>query len=163
LRFVHADPAAVAAFDGWLKARARPRAPVLVLVNPETEPALLVPLTAPATPAGVVSIGPAIGNDMPDIALQVDSAADRAAYDALDHGTPIGELINPKIDKVRHDEAAMARERAAGGDPEAANAAPTTAAGEKAPAAKAAPSPPIDVVLQRAVQLNHALSALKKI
>jgi hypothetical protein len=160
LRFVRADPDAAAAFARWLKARSRPQSPVLVLVNSDTAPALLTSLPEP----GVVSIGPAITGAGPDVALTLDSAMDRVAYEAFEHGASIDELINPKIDKIRHDEAAMAKERAAGTNSEAEDDSPL-AASEKTPGAPAAPvpAPPVDHVLQRAVQLYHALLALGKI
>lgn len=162
LRFVPAGPDAATAFAAWLKDRARPRSPVLVLVNQETAPALLALLAAPRVPAGVVSIGPAAMGVSPDVALDLDAGADRAAYEALDRGMPIGDLIDPKVEKIRHDEAAMAKERAtaATGIEEEDDPAPPAAEKAKPPAA---PVPPVDRVLQRAVQLYHALVALKKI
>jgi hypothetical protein len=163
LRFVSATPPAADAFAAWLKARARPQAPVLVLVNPGTAPALLAPLTAPGVPPGVVSVGPEMTDAVPDVGIAVEPGADRAAYDAFEHGTALADLISPKIDKVRHDEAAMARERAAAAADAGDDLAPP--ADEKAapPATAPAPAVPVDRVLQRAVQLYHALQALKKI
>jgi hypothetical protein len=166
LRFVPASPEAAAAFSAWLKSRARPQAPVLVLVNPGTAPALLAPLAPAGVPPGVVSIGPEMSDAVPDVGLTLAAGADRAAYDAFEHGTSLADLISPRIDKVRHDEAAMARERAAG----AAAATDTGDDGAVPPDEKpstpppaTAPVAPVDRVLQRAVQLHHALQALKKI
>jgi hypothetical protein len=165
LRFVPAGPEAAAAFSAWLKSRARPQAPVLVLVNPGTAPALLAPLAAPGVPPGVVSIGPEMNDAVPDVGLTLAAGADRAAYDAFEHGTSLADLISPRIDKVRHDEAAMARERAAGAAAADAGDDGTVPPDEKpaTPPPAAAPVAPVDRVLQRAVQLHHALQALKKI
>ena len=163
LRFVSATPPAADAFAAWLKARARPQAPVLVLINAGTAPALLAPLTAPGVPPGVVSVGPEMTDAVPDVGIAVEPGADRAAYDAFEHGTALADLISPKIDKVRHDEAAMARERAAAAADAGDDAAPPS--DEKPALIATAPPPvvPVDRVLQRAVQLYHALQALKKI
>ena len=165
LRFVSAGPDAASAFATWLNARARPQSPVLVLINRETSPALLTLLTTPPLPAGMVSLGAAAPGVRPDIALSLDADADRAAYEALEHGTSIDELINPKVEKIRHDEAAMARERAAGINSETDEEPPLPAsADEKAKSpTTATPAPLVDRVLQRAVQLHHALLALGKI
>jgi hypothetical protein len=163
LRFVSASPEAATAFGEWLKARARPQAPVLVLINSGTAPGLLAPLTAPAVPPGVVSIGPAVTDAVPDVAINLAAGDDRTAYDALEHGMPIADLINPKIDKVRHDEAAMARERAAGAGADAEDDTPPVADEKPGPPPAVPPVAPVDRVLQRAVQLHHALLALKKV
>jgi hypothetical protein len=164
LRFVPANPEAATAFAAWLKSRARPQAPVIVLINAGTAPGLLVPLTAPGVPPGVVSVGPEINDAVPDVGFTLDAPADRAAYDAFEHGTPVAQLIAPKIDKVRHDEAAMAKERATGTAADTADDLPPPADAKPGPAtAPAIPVAPVDRVLQRAVQLHHALLALKKI
>ncbi|HWA09364.1 MAG TPA: hypothetical protein VG838_07945 [Opitutaceae bacterium] len=161
LRFVSSTAENTAAFGTWLQGRARLQSPVLVLVNRETSAGLLALLAPAKVPAGVVSIGLASPEFSPDISLTVEAAADRTAYEALDHGLSLDDLINPRIDKVRHDEAAMARERAAANAGELDEEPPLPAVDEKSKAA--APVPPVDRVLQRAVQLYHALLALKKI
>jgi hypothetical protein len=165
LRFVSSDPEAAAPLAGWLRNRARPQAPVLVLVNRETSSAVLALLAPARLPAGAVSVGLATPGFTPDITLPVEPAADHTAYEALEHGQSIDELINPRIDKVRHDEAAMARERAAGVVPAEADDTSGAEAEEKSPPAMppATPATPVDHVLQRAVQLQHALQALRKI
>jgi hypothetical protein len=167
LRFVSARRDAADAFAAWLKFQARPSSPVVVLVNARTSAELLVPLAEANSPAGVVCIGPADPGIKPDIAVNVSADDDRAAYDAFEHGTPLAELIATKFDKTRHDEAAIARERANGGadlsgedetdDDFLPVVRPPVAA---APLAKAVP---VDAVLQRALQLHRALVALKKI
>jgi hypothetical protein len=164
LRFVQASDKAAGAFSAWLKFQAKPATPVIVLINAQTSPALLAPLDDAVSPAGVVSIGPASAALKPDIALALSADADRLAYDALEHGTPIEELITPKLDKARHDEATMSKERAAGvtseedSDSDFIEETPTPVKPAE-PMAHA----PFDAVLQRALQLHRALLALRKI
>jgi hypothetical protein len=164
LRFKAADADASNLFFGWLKSRARVSAPVLVLMNTETSPALLTPLRGGHLPPGVVTLGIASPGLTLDVPVEGEPAADRTAYDALEHGASLEDLVNPKVDKIRHDEAAMARERAAGATAAEPDDSSTPEAEEKpASATPAAPTLPIDRVLQRAVQLQHALQALHKI
>ena len=164
LRFAASDPESANIFLGWLKSRARASAPVLTLLNAETSPALLALFHEGRLPAGVVTLGPISPGLALDVPVETTIAADRAAYDALEHGTALEELVNPKIDKVRHDEAAMARERAAGVAAAETDDTSTPDAEEKpASGTSAAPARPLDQVLQRAVQLQHALQALHKI
>jgi hypothetical protein len=169
LRFVSAGKEAAEAFAAWLKFQARPAFPVVVLINAHTSPALLRPLSEARSPAGVVCIGPADPTIKPDIALNVSDEADRAAYEAFEHGVPLAELISPKLDKVRHDEATIAKERASGagdsfdGETDDDFLPVANAPAAVATAAPAAPSGPVDAVLQRALQLHRALLALKKI
>ena len=113
LRFVAADDAAVASFAHWLQAHAGRETPVFVLIDRATAPALRAELAPAHAPAGEVSIGPAEGAPPPDVALDVTPEADRAAYESLENGTPLAQVVHPKVDKTRYDEAAMARQRAA--------------------------------------------------
>lgn len=161
LRFAAADAESANIFLGWLKSRARASAPVLALLNAETSPALLALFHEGRLPAGVITLGPASPGLALDVPIETTIAADRAGYDALEHGTALEELVNPKVEKVRHDEAAMARERAAGANATETDDTSMPEAEEK-PAA-AVPVRPVDQVLQRAVQLQHALQALHKI
>jgi hypothetical protein len=163
LRFAAADTETAATFFGWLKSRARVPAPVLVLMNSETSSALLALFREDRLPAGVVTLGNASPGIALDVPMEVTLAADRAAYDAFEHGANLEELVNPRIDKIRHDEAAMARERAAGAASEADDSGSAPDPEEKAAPASTAPVLPVDRVLQRAVQLQHALQALRKI
>jgi len=165
LRFVSADRAAAQAFAAWLKFQARPSAPVVVLINAGTSPALLVPLGEAKPTAGVVCIGAADPAIKPDIALNISAEADRAAYDAFEHGIPLADLVAPKLDKIRHDEATVAKERATPADSSDADADEDFLPVVSGPAAVAPPKPviPVDAVLQRALQLHRALVALKKL
>jgi hypothetical protein len=171
LRFVKANQEAATAFSAWLQFQSRPASPVIVLINNQTAPALLTSLASKA-PAGVVTIGPAARGFKPDVALEVTSEADRAAYDALENGTALDDLFIPKLDKPRHDEASNAKERAGGpvvaNDADATDENPIVESKEKekdkeVKKAADAPSAPFDTVLQRAVHLHRALLALKKI
>lgn len=165
LRFVSAGKEAAEAFAAWLKFQARPAFPVVVLINASTSPALLRPLGEARSPAGVVCIGPADPAIKPDIALNIPAEADRAAYEAFEHGVPLADLITPKFDKVRHDEATMAKERASAADSNDGETDDDFLPIANAPATVAPPAPvvPVDAVLQRALQLHRTLLALKKI
>ena len=168
LRFVPAGAEEAQAFAAWLKFQARPAAPVIVLINAQTSPALFAPLADAEAPPGVVSIGPAAAGIKPDLALDVTAEADRRAYEAFEHGTPLTELVTPKLDKTRHDEAEIARERtaAANGDvPDGDAGDDDLPAGppKTITAVLVSPPAPVDAVLQRALQLHRALLALRKI
>jgi len=167
LRFVSADQDAAAAFEAWLNFQSRPTTTTIVLINAQTAPALLSALAPDNVPARVVTVGPAADTIKPDIALKLPDGADRAAYDALEHGTPLDSLVARKIDKPRHDEAAAVKERAGGDASDAATDGPDESVpAEPGSAATPTPTPvpvPLDAVLQRAVQLHRALLALRKI
>ena len=142
LRFAAADAENAATFFSWLKSRARVPAPVLVLMNSETSSALLALFREGRLPAGVVTLGNATPGLTPDVPMEVTLAADRAAYDAFENGATLEELVNPKIDKIRHDEAAMARERAAGAAAEADDSGSGPDTEEKPASASATPAAP---------------------
>lgn len=151
LRFVEADPDVATAFGAWLKFSAAPRSPVFVLVNAGTSAALLRTLQGRESTAGAVVIGPAFGQFSPDLAVRTSAEDERRAYDAFENGETIEALITDNPDKVRVDEASLARER--GGEPE-----------EAGRGAAAGRSPPVvDAAIQRAVHLHRSLVALKKI
>ena len=113
--------------------------------------------------AGLVTLGTPSPRFEPDIALKISPAAERVAYAALEHGTPVDSLLTDSAVKPRHDEASIAQDRTAGpgdattGDPDASDADETSAA------TPVAPPPVIDFALQRAVHLHRALLALRKI
>jgi hypothetical protein len=159
LRFADGDPAAPAALAAWIGFNATPRTPVLVLANAATAPGLLRPLTR-LDDGGLIVVGPADPGFHPDIAVHTPAAGDRAAYEALEHGTPLATLLSDHPDKPRMDEAELAREHL----PDSALAETGTGADRKAEAASApAPGPGPDRVLQRAVQIHRGLIALKQI
>lgn len=148
LRYARGDENAATTLEAWLKFRAISRAPVFVLANGETAPALLTVLAPGEGPAGLVVIGVAARGFYPALAVQSTPENERRAYDALEKGASLASLLVENPDKLRHDEASLARDRPAEGVAE-----------EKAKP----PAPPIDAALQRAVHLHRALRALKKI
>jgi hypothetical protein len=156
VRYVAGDRAAATALTGWLKFHASATTPVLLLANAETSAVLLAPFTAADAIAGLIILGPARSDFTPDIAVAVKPGVERRAYHALETGTAIEALITEKVDKVRNDEAMLAREHL----PDSALSNPPDDGA--APAAPAAP-PLLDPVLQRAVQLHRTLIALKRI
>ena len=163
LRFATGD---ASGFERWLAARATAATPVFVLVNPETAAPLRAALAALKTHPGLLTVGRGSPDLKPDLTLPVSPAADRRAYDALEHGASLDSLLTDNPDKERNDEASLAQERAAPPPPEAESdgeAADLSSLADAAPQetpAAAAPPPVIDAVLQRAVQMQRALLAL---
>ncbi len=161
LRYAAGGDEAATALQEWIGFRATAPTPVFVLVNGSTSAAVLDYLDhAPAHP-GVLTIGLASSRFVPDIALAIDPATDRAAYDALDHGANVDTLITDQPDKPRHDEAEVVRQHAIGPDEGDESGADLTDPPD--PATPPTPAPLIDAVLQRAIHLHRALLALKKI
>lgn len=162
LRYVIGDSDAAAALAAWLRFHATTRAPVLILANATTSTALIAPLAGPRPGASIVVIGGAAPGFTPDIVLKISAEAERAAYDALEHGVAIESLLAEKSDKPRNDEAKLARDRQAdfSATDETLESLPAEGHGMAKP--KAAPAP-IDAALQRAVQLHRTLVALKKL
>ncbi len=159
LRYVHGDAASATALQGWLRFHAQRQTPVFVLANQETSATLLAPLAHGRAVTGVVLIGAAGPDFLPDIAVHVAPDTERRAYDALEHGALVSSLLTDNPDKPRNDEARLAHDHLSDS---AANddSSDEATGGKKEPPA---PSPLIDVTLQRAVQLQRALLALKKI
>ena len=165
LRYLHGDSAAATALQAWLKFHATLRAPVFLLANAATSPALLASLSPRDPRSSVVVIGATAPDFHPDIAVAISADDERRAYDALDRNVPLASLLTDHPDKPRHDEARLAKEHSA----EPLPPLPDDAAddllispSEKPPALKP-PAPLIDTVLQRAVHLHRALVALKKL
>ena len=160
LRFTQGNAEAAGRLLAWLKLHASPRTPVFLLANTGTSLALLAPLNSPDAVIGLVIVGPAAPNFTPDIALKVSPQADRRAYDALENGAPVQSLLVEKLDKPRLDEEKLAR-----GHLSDSAVRDDDFDGDRTAAPAAAKSPPqlIDAVLQRAVQLDRTLLALKRI
>jgi len=162
LRFVRGDAAAGTALDAWLKFRATSRTPVLLLINAETAAPVLAPLAARLPSPGLVVIGTASPGLTPDLALKLAPAEERLAYDALAAGATVESVLNDSPEKIRDDEAQLAKEHRARPTP-----APPLSDDppDDPPSTKPTPpvAPPIDSALQRAVHLHRALKALKKL
>ena len=163
LRYALSSSDGVTTLGAWLKFRASARTPVFVLVNGGTAPAVLEFLETADPMPGLLTLGAASSKFVPDVALRVSAATERAAYDALEHGTPVATLLTDNPAKPRHDEAEIAQEHAApsaGSDDDETGPEGSVSA---SPALPAPPPPLIDTTLQRAVHLHRALLALKKI
>jgi len=153
LRYTQADAAAATVFSGWLKFHARPRQPIFILVNAATAPALLATLHEHET-AGALTIGNA-GRYFPtDIPVSQSAADERRAYDALEDGSTVAALITDNPGKVRNDEASLAHPPTDTAD----GAVDTDTPPIPAPAK---PATLTDAALQKAVQLDRGLKALK--
>lgn len=154
LRYVGGDAAGARALDQWLRAHAAPRTPVLVLANQGTASALLQPYASATAVPGLILIGPATANLATDIAVNVTARRERRAYDALETGESVAQLIDDNPPKARNDEARLARDHLSDSELAAENPPPTP---------DAPPPHPVDPELQRAVQLHRALLALKRL
>jgi len=140
---------------------------ILDILNRRQRFAITVAATSPALTA--------------DVSVATSLVADRQARDALDAGKPLKDLLGPKIAKRRYDEASMVKDHANGVPlPESppdlselpedvaapaskAPATPAEAASVKPPPAPPTEAVPYDAVLQRAIHVFLALTALKKI
>jgi hypothetical protein len=149
VRFVAAGRDAAAAFAAWLKFRATPRSPVLVLANRETSPELRQALHEPHRGTGVAVIGIAGLGFTPDVSVRSTPEKEKAAYEAFDRGAALAALLTDNPDKVRNDEARLARNSAA------IEGEGTPSGGKPAPVE-------VDATLQRAVHLHRALLALRR-
>jgi hypothetical protein len=150
LRHATATPDAIASFAGALSARTS-RSTLFVLVGTDTPAGLTGVLKG-----NLVTLGIKGSQPEPQVIVEQTAAADRAAYAALESGTPLGQLISGKIEKERFDEATLVHEFKSGHhDAKPPEAGP--------PAAKAdLATPLVDRVLQRAMHLHRALLALKR-
>ena len=161
LRYVTGDAEAAAALVAWVKFHATPRAPVFVLANAATSHALVAPLASSKPGSTLLVIGGVAPGFTPDIALKVSAELERQAYDALETGATVERLIAEASDKPRNDEAKLAKDRTP--EPAAADATKTAPEDGNVAVKFKSPAPPIDLVLQRAVQLHRTLLALKKL
>lgn len=160
LRAASGEADAIARLQELLQRRpAADNRPLFVLLAADTPAA--VRAAVPATPP-VVTLGCSVPGFAPAVAVSTDPARDRAAIAALAAGRPVRELIEEKIDKLRYDEAHLARNHANGRRKDEGE--PTAATAKDKPTPDAAPEAPLkDLVLQRAVFLHRALLALGRL
>jgi hypothetical protein len=151
VRYLPTDEAGALAFTAWLRFRATPRSPVFVLANRETSPALRQALRGIGGRGGIVVIGIAAGDFVPDVPVPAKPEDERRAFDALAGGTPVATLLAENPNKVRNDEASLTR-----------SSPPPPADEPDAVDSGAVKSPP-DAALQRAVHLHRTLAALRKL
>jgi hypothetical protein len=169
LRYATGDADAATALAAWLKFRLSPQAPVFLLANAATAPALRAAFADRDHAAGLIVLGVAADDFIPDIALAAEPAAERRAYEALTDAASAAALINPPLAKPRNDEASLTAQRTAERSAERASvdaADPAAVAPAPPTPATTAPAPApslVDPVLQRAVQLHRALLALRKL
>jgi hypothetical protein len=151
-RGVSADETSARALAAALK-KSAPSKLRLVLVNADTAPALLAAL--PRQTPGVLILGPQGTAAALDLGVETTLEADRRAVAALARGAAPATVLPSPAEKTRQDEASLVRER------HGASAAPTAPAEPAVPRAET-PAAPLDLVLQRALQLHRALLALRR-
>jgi hypothetical protein len=151
LRFAKSDELGASALKSWVMFNVSARAPIFVLENAQTDPALLTVFPARG-PTGLVVLAPLSARIAPGIAVLVSPDDDRKAYDALEKGADIQTLLSDYPNKPRIDEAYLEKEHIADSD------APEIPTDKPLPA-----RPVVDAMLQRAVQLHRGLVALKKL
>lgn len=145
------DEAAASLLAALRSAPVNPPRILLVLVSPETSPAVRTRLTGLSRCLTVGRVTPDLKTD---IVVSTPADADRRAFDAIVGGTPPEKLIAENADKPRFDETALVYEHVNGVAAEPPVKEPTeTDKTEK---------PPFDAVLQRAVHIHRGLVALKK-
>lgn len=154
LRGATGDDAAALALAAWLKFHATERNPVFILANGSTAAPVRAVLATDRLPAGALTLGRPAAGFTPDIAVNVEPAAEAQALALLAAGRNPAELLQENAGKARYDEAQMIRELAGAAPVAEADAAP-------APAAQATPASPVDRTLQRAVHVHRGLAALK--
>ena len=147
LRYAPADRDGAAAFAAWLKFRATVRAPVFVLANRETAVELRRTFREPHRGTGIVVLGIAGQDFAPDVVVRSTPEDERAAYDALAQDAPLAALLTDHPDKLRNDEARLAKTPLP--------AVERSATGQSG-------SPGVDAALQRAVHLHRSLAALRR-
>lgn len=152
VRYLSTDEAGALAFTAWLRFRATPRSPVFVLANRETSAALRRALRETGGRGGIVAIGIAAGDFVPDVAVPAKPEDERQAFDALASGTPVAALLTENPNKVRNDEASLTR-----------SSTPPPAEEPDAAGPATSKRPPPDAALQRAVHLHRTLVALRKL
>jgi hypothetical protein len=139
----------------------------LVLLDPDTAKPLLDVFKVKRR--GVLTLAAAHESIAVDIAVATAPDDDRQARNAIDGDAPLADLLEPKREKRRYDEAAMVRDHANGlpvpeSPPDNQETTPTSppAAGNPA-AGETKNRPRFDAVLQRAIHLHQALRALDKL
>jgi hypothetical protein len=132
-------------------------APLFILVSPATPVALAESLTASSVK--YISLGVRGSVPTAQVLVVQTADADRRAYDALESGLPLADLLSGKIDKSRYDEASLMNDFR-NGNTEAQPPTPPDPNAKKDDDAKKAPVL-TDRVLQRAVNLYSALQAIK--
>lgn len=156
LRNVPATTDTANAFALWLTLQDRAKAPLLVLLNPDTAPLIREVLHSQAGRPGILTLGPTTPDYAPDIVVPISADADRLAYAALDNTCPIADLVSRKLDKPRYDEASLVGKTDR-------DAPPPPNPDELAAPPPEPPARPHDLLLARAINLHRTLRALDRL
>lgn len=158
IRGAKSEAPGVAALLAWLDFRCKNTRATLLLVNEDSSASLREQLQGLHRPA-LLTLAPAGAPFVADMRVDVDSESDRKACAAIGAGEKLENLIQPKLDKERNDEARLTKEYSESPrTPAYRESEPETTAAET----PAKPKPPLcDLVLARAVQLHTAAKTLK--
>jgi len=150
VRYATGETDAAAVFGSWLRFHASRQDPLFILANTGTAPAILAVLRE-SKGSGLLTVGLAGHRFSPEIPVEGSATEEKRAYQALDDGATVASLIADHPEKQRNDEASLAKP------------APSSTADDLPASEPAAPNPapPVDLSLQRAVQLLRGLKALK--
>jgi hypothetical protein len=151
LRYAKSDELGASALKAWVGFNSTAHAPIFVLENAQTDPALLA-VFASRGPAGMLVLAPVSARLEPQISVIVSPEDDRKGYDALEKGADVRSLLSDYPDKPRIDEAYLEKEHIADSE------SPEIPTDKPLP-----PRPTVDAMLQRAFQLYRGLLALKRI
>jgi hypothetical protein len=156
LRYTSAAPENAETFYRVLARHTGP-APLFFLVSPSTPAALAETLAASSVK--FISLG--VKDSLPAAKVVVLQPADvdKRAYEALESGLPLADLLSGKIEKNRYDEASLMNDFRNGNTEPEPPPGPDPAA-KHDETVKRAPVL-MDRVLQRAVHLYNALQAIK--
>jgi hypothetical protein len=131
----------------------------LILLNATTSAAIVAAVSRPVPRQ--LSIGPNSTAVLPDIIVTITLDQDRKAYDAFKVGEPLGKLINSNPEKKRFDEATLAHNRSTLAD---ADPGDETDPAQAPPVQEKKPAEEIhDLVLERAIQIHHALLVTERV
>ncbi len=143
IRFAKSDGTSASLLGDWVRFNASAASPVFVLENSETSSALLALFNGSGA-GGVIVLAPAAEKLSPTVSVHVDAGTDRRAYEAVEKGAPLSSLLADNPGKQRIDEAYLEKEHIADSD------APDIETDKPSP-----PSPLVDFMLQRAIQLHR--------
>ena len=143
-----------------LLAHAGASRPIFILVGADTAPNLRVAI--PDSTPGILQLSARDSGIATGLTIAVDTAADRAAAEALAAGRMPRELFEEQLEKTRYDEEQLAKDHATG-QRERQLSEPRDDKGSSSKPAEPTAQALHDLLLQRAVFIHRGLLALGRI